>query len=144
MGRKAELGHVLVKFRDQLAPRGSLTCLDVAPSHWVTLTDGLNRTTASRCGPAAPVLQSCVPMSAIKFSLVISEPVYQRRYCSPDARYRFTWMGEEELGHVLEKQKNDKWGCVGLTKRYCIKVWPNGSVLPELRRCPRSPRHFRT
>jgi hypothetical protein len=52
---------------------------------------------------------------------------------SPDARYRFTWMGRKaELGHVLEKQKKHEGGCRPL-KRYCIECGPTAPVLPELR-----------
>jgi hypothetical protein len=51
-------------------------------------------------------------MSAIKFRSSFRTCFIKEDIGSPDARYRFTWMGEE-LGHVLEKQKNDG-GCVGL------------------------------
>jgi hypothetical protein len=50
-------------------------------------------------------------MSAIKFRSSFQNLFIKEDIGSPDARYRFTWMGRKaELGHVLEKQKkHGRW-----------------------------------
>jgi hypothetical protein len=121
MGRKAELGHVLVKlFVINLRHVVPLTCLT---SHrrirlpW-PLT-ALTERYCIRCGPTAPVLPGCVPMSAIKFRSSFQN-LFIKEDMAPDA-VPIQWMGRKaELGHVLESKKTTV-GVSAFTERYCIK-----------------------
>jgi hypothetical protein len=74
MGRKAELGHVLANFRDQLAtwfPDLS----DVCTTHQVALaTDGLHQQRYHQVRPNSSCLPSCVRVRDRKFRSC-SEPV---------------------------------------------------------------------
>jgi hypothetical protein len=97
-------------------------------------------------------------MSAIKFCSSFQNLFIKEDIGSPDARYRFTWMGEEaELGHVLAKlfvinlrhvvsdlSTAPSHGChSAFTERYCIKV--RSKFCPA--RCVRDVRdhrHFKT
>jgi hypothetical protein len=92
-------------FRDQLAPRGSLTCLT---SHrrirFALATDGLHRTILHQ---VRPWLLSCQVACRCRdqIPLIISEPVLSRRYWLSRHEVPIHMDGRKaELGHVLVKQ----------------------------------------
>jgi hypothetical protein len=140
MGRKAELGHVLVKLFVINAPWFP-DLSDVAPScQFALAADGLNRTILHQVRPngSCPARVACrCPRSnsARHFrTCFIKEDIG-----SPDeVPIR---MDGEELGHVREAEKTTV-GVSAFTERYCIKG--AAQRLLSCQSCVRCPIKFRS